>query len=358
MQKIDYEQIEVRTQTSYKIVVGFGIWRFVNNYAKNRRRLIITDSNVYGFYKDIMHDIADKEDLFVFEAGEESKNYKTLHTVYDFLIKRKADRYTHIIAVGGGVVGDLAAFAASTYMRGVHLIHMPTSLLAMVDSSIGGKTAINYGGFKNIIGSFYQPEVVISDISFLNTLPEREFLSAVSEIVKYGIIQDEVFFNFLVEKREDLKKRVPSVLKQVVTKSTENKVKIVENDEKEKGRRALLNFGHTLAHAIESATGYSRYLHGEAVSIGEVFAALLSVRRNLTTYDTLNSIRTLLEFFSLPIVLDKTLSKDELFKIMMQDKKNKEGILRFVLTKGIGESIITGDLHKSEIMDSIDALKG
>ncbi len=357
MQKNDIQTIRVNTQKPYEVMIGKDILHYVDNIIKNKKRVIITDSNLYNLYKNNLSNIVDKDDIFYFKAGEESKNRETLYAIYDFLINKKADRYTYIIAVGGGVAGDIAAFAASTYMRGMPLIHVPTSLLAMVDSSIGGKTAINYGGLKNIIGSFYQPELVISDVRFLDTLPTREYLSALSEIIKYGVIRDEKLFVFIEQNKEKIKEKNMETLIKIVTQSTENKVKIVENDEKEKGERALLNFGHTLAHAIESITKYKEYLHGEAVSIGEIFATHLSIKKGLTNHSTLNRIKSLLDYFKLPTKINKEFNSKELYRIMKQDKKNKNGVLRFVLTKGIGLSILSHELSESDIMDSIHELK-
>jgi 3-dehydroquinate synthase len=358
MQEIPFKKIRVATQTPYNVIVGKSILGKLENYIKDENRFVVTDSNVYKFYKDKIAVISKKEHTFIFQAGETSKNYKTLHSIYDFLIKNRADRYSYIIAIGGGVTGDIAAFSASTYMRGIPVVHIPTSLLAMVDSSIGGKTAINYGRLKNIIGSFYQPELVLSDISFLETLPEKEYLSAMAEVIKYGIIQDKDFFEFIENNKQKIKTRNTLILQEIVAQSAENKVKIINNDEKEKGQRALLNLGHTLAHAIESSTNYSRYLHGEAVSIGIVYAAVLSAKKSLIEKNDVTRIKNLLDFFNLPTTIDKDLDNNMLYKIMEQDKKNKKGKLRFVLTKSIGSSIIASDLNKSEVLDLISELKG
>ena len=358
MQKNHIDKITVHTIKNYDVLVGKGILGTLGDYLDNKKRVVITDSNVYGLYKKTLEKIADGNSVFYFQAGEESKNYKTLHAIYNFLIDKYADRYTYIAAVGGGVVGDVAAYAASTYMRGIPVIHIPTSLLAMVDSSIGGKTAINYGNLKNIIGSFYQPELVLCDIDFLYTLPEREFKSALSEIIKYGIIGDKDFFNFIENNKDKIVEKDEKTLINLVLRSIKNKVKIVEKDEAETGQRALLNFGHTLAHAIESLTEYKKYLHGEAVSIGEVFAALLSFKEGLIQKEDVLRIKNLLEYFKLPTAVEPAFQSKKLYEIMEKDKKNKNRVLRFVLTKNIGLSIIADDLNKSKVMDVIDELKG
>ncbi len=359
MQKKDVEQIKVSTQSPYTVLVGDNI--FLNEleaFLTDKKALIITDSNLYGLYKETLSNLIDTEDIFFFQAGEESKNYKTLHSIYDFLIKKSADRYTYLIGVGGGVVGDITAFAASTYMRGLPVVHAPTSLLAMADSSIGGKTAINYGGLKNIIGNFYQPSLVLSDISFLHTLPDREFISALSEIIKYGIIMDENFFNFIDKNRINIKNKKDIYLKKLVSKSAKNKIEIIEQDEKESNIRALLNLGHTMAHAIESITRYKRYLHGEAVSIGIIYALTLSEALGLLENNELNRVKGLFSFFKLPISIPKEFDSRKLFKIIEKDKKNKNGIIRFVLTKKIGNSIIEGNIDRTTILEVIDELKG
>jgi len=359
MQNVDFKQIDIRLKKDYRVIVGKGITDKLKEFLGTKQTVAVTDSNVYAFYGELIKKFLTKpQNLFSFKAGEESKNYKTLHSIYDFLIDKKADRYTYLLAFGGGVVGDVAAYAASTYMRGIPVVHIPTSLLAMVDSSIGGKTAINYGNLKNIIGSFYQPEIVLCDIDFLYTLPEREFKSALSEIIKYGIIGDKDFFNFIENNKDKIVEKDEKTLIDLVLRSIENKVKIVEKDEKETGQRALLNFGHTLAHAIESLTEYKKYLHGEAVSIGEVFAAFLSFKEGLIQKEDVLRIKNLLEYFNLPTTINPSFQSSKLYEIMEKDKKNKNGVLRFVLTKNIGLSIIVNDLSKSEIMDVIDELKG
>ncbi len=359
MQNGNFEQIDLDIKDGYPVLVGSGIVDIVNSRIDKENRLSVTDSNVYKLYGKLMERfVFKKDDIFYFQAGEESKNYKTLHSIYDFLLDKKADRYTYLLAFGGGVVGDVSAFAASTYMRGIPVIHIPTTLLAMVDSAIGGKTAINYGGFKNIVGSFYQPKLVVCDIDFLDTLKRTEFNSALSEVIKYGIIRDKSLFEFIEKNKEAVAERDKDVLTQIVLRSIKNKADIVKEDEKETGNRALLNFGHTLAHAVESATEYKKYLHGEAVSIGSVFAAQLSFKLGLTSYETVERIKNLLSFFGLPVFLDKNLDPKLLYKIMEKDKKNKNGQLRFVLTKNIGSSIIFEGSDISGVMDVIYEIKG
>ncbi len=356
MSRSNPEQIEVKTSQKYRVLIGNEILDRIEEITKNKHKVIVTDSNLYNLYLDKMKQITPF--VFQFPAGEESKNYETLHKIYDFLLNTKADRYTFLISIGGGVVGDLAGFAASTYMRGIPLIHVPTSLLAMVDASIGGKTAINYGNLKNIIGSFYQPQLVLCDISFLDSLPDREFNSAMAEVIKYGIIHDPTLFEYVEENKEKIIQKDKKILTEMIKRSVKNKAIIVEEDEKEKGRRAILNFGHTLGHALESITEYKTFLHGEAVSIGEVFSAFLSMKMGLISEDELYRICNLLKFFGLPVEIQKEFDAERLLKIMERDKKTKGGAFRFVLTKGIGKSIIASDLDTSRIMDALNEFKG
>ncbi len=352
MQTADIKQIDVKVSKPYTVYVGEDLNGFIKSELKEKRIYVVTDSNVYELYRDFLIDLSSY--VFAFEAGEERKNHSTLLKIYDFLIENGADRYSCVVGVGGGVVGDVTGFAASTYMRGIALYHVPTSLLAMVDSSIGGKTGINYHGLKNIVGSFYQPDGVFVDVDFLKTLPEREYVSAFAEVVKYGIIMDAGLFEFLERNVELIRKRENKVLKIVVEKSIKNKVDIVEKDEKEKGQRAILNFGHTFAHAIESFTGYSRYLHGEAVAIGMVKAMKVSQRMGLVKEEDVERVRKLLSDLGLPLKMEEEKDAYRIFQIMLKDKKNKNSSLRFVLTKGIGSSIIAGGVREDLILDVIN----
>ena len=355
MQESDTKQvvkkIDVKVSRAYTVFVGENLKDFVGEQLKGKRIYVVTDSNVYKFYKGFLEDLSDE--IYVFESGEESKNYVTLLKIYDFLIEKGADRYSYIVGVGGGVVGDIAGYAASSYMRGIGLYHVPTSLLAMVDSSIGGKTGINYHSLKNIVGSFYQPNDVFVDVDFLKTLPDREYISAFAEVVKYGIIMDVELFEFLEKNIDALRKRDLKALKIVVEKSVKNKVEVVEGDEKERGQRAILNFGHTFAHALESITNYERYLHGEAVSIGMVKAMKISKKMGLIREDDVKRVEALLKILGLPVDVNVEIDTSKFLEIMLRDKKNKDSSLRFVLTKGIGNSIIAGGVKENLILEVI-----
>ncbi|WP_022670925.1 3-dehydroquinate synthase [Hippea alviniae] len=353
MQTGDIRQIAVNVNPKYSVFVGENLKDEIIEFIRDKRVFVITDSNLFSFYRDFLNELS--QHLFVFEAGEESKNINTLMKIYDFLLDKSADRHSLILAFGGGVVGDIVGFAAATYMRGAKLVQLPTSLLAMVDSSIGGKTGINYGGYKNIVGSFYQPEAVFVDVGFLKTLPEREYLSAFAEVVKYGMIRDKKLFEFLENSVDALKNRDLDSLQFVVERSIKNKVEIVVEDEKEKNIRALLNFGHTFAHAIESITNYKRYLHGEAVSIGMVMASRLAEKLGYMSRDESDRLKSLLSSLGLPVQVDFHIKPEQVYEIMLKDKKNRDGVLRFVLTVGIGNSIITDGIARKVVEEVIGA---
>lgn len=296
-------------------------------------------------------------DAFILSDGEQNKNSLTLNAIYDFLIAKNHNRDTTIIALGGGVVGDIAAFAASTYQRGVRLIHIPTTLLSQVDSSIGGKTAINHKECKNLIGSFYYPHSIIIDINTLRTLPKREFISGFAEIIKYGLLvggdflnklPELVAFDFLEFSQDKFDK-----LKAVIAASAEIKINIVKHDEQDlKGVRQLLNLGHTFAHAIEVVTNYQRYLHGEAVAIGLYLAAKLSYHLNYLRLVDLELVDNLLVKAGLPNRLPKDLDLTKLKLAMLLDKKVKNNTLPFVVIKKIGECCIESGITE-DILDKV-----
>ncbi len=280
--------------------------------------------------------------------GEEYKNINTLENIYDVLIDRRFDRYCGLIALGGGVIGDMAGFAAATFLRGIPFVQVPTTLLAQVDSSVGGKTGVNHPQGKNLIGAFYQPKHVHIDVAALTTLPQREFSAGIAEVVKYGIIRDPVFFNWLEENRAALVAQSAEALIHAVMISCQIKANVVENDEKEQGLRAILNFGHTFGHAVETLSGYGVIKHGEAVSIGMVVAAQIAYRMGHCTSAEVDRIRELLSYFDLPVAPpDFTVS--EYLEVMQRDKKVKDGAVRFVLNHGIGSS----ELHKLENLEVV-----
>ena len=271
--------------------------------------------------------------------GEAYKNLETLNTIFDTLLSKQCDRKTTIIALGGGVVGDMAGFAAACYMRGVPFIQAPTTLLAQVDSSVGGKTGINHPLGKNMIGAFYQPQLVLADIDTLNTLPERELSAGLAEIIKHGAIYDAAYFEWLEQNMPALRARDPQALTHAIVRSCEIKAEVVAQDERESGLRAILNFGHTFGHAIEAGMGYGNWLHGEAVGAGMVLAADLSLRLGQLNTVGFERIRDLIAAAGLPVDPPK-LGKNEMIQTMRLDKKNSAGNIKFVLLDGLGRAKI------------------
>jgi len=348
-------------ENSYNINVGMGILESVGSTLKKlnsyEKIIIITDPLVNELWGGMLRSSLRSEG-FAFEVievprGERYKNLSVAFKLYNKLLEYELHRDCCIIAFGGGVIGDLAGFVAATYMRGVYLVHVPTSLLAQVDSSIGGKTSVNHPKGKNLIGVFYQPMFVHADVETLTTLPQKEISTGLAEVIKYGVIEDEDFFKFLevnahhlntkaFEERDTLKAAM-KVWETIVTESCKIKSKIVEQDEKEKGIRMVLNYGHTIGHAIETITKYSVYNHGEAVAIGMVAAARISKEMGMIDEATLERIKGLLEKLKLPISVDG-LSAKKITNSLKVDKKIREGKIKFVLPKRIGKVEIRDDV--------------
>ena len=286
--------------------------------------------------------------------GEEHKNISTMDNIYSSLLEKHCDRHTTLIALGGGVVGDITGFAAATYQRGVHFIQVPTTLLAQVDSSVGGKTGVNHPLGKNMIGSFYQPRCVIADLSTLNTLDDRELSAGIAEIIKYGLIRDTEFFIWLENNIQKLLDRDPESLAYAVYRSCENKAQIVAEDELEQtGKRALLNFGHTFGHAIETAMGYGNWLHGEAVGYGMLMAARLSIKQGWLTEKDYARIEALIEKANLPTSAPENMSANDFSQHMAVDKKVRDGKLFLVLLKEIGNAVLTADLKGNSFEENL-----
>jgi len=306
------------------------------------RLAIVTNPTVAQLYLDPVHDAVRQAG---FEAtpilvpdGEEHKNVSTLSKIFDRLIQEKFDRRSSLLALGGGVVGDLAGFAAATYLRGVPFVQLPTTLLAQVDSSVGGKTGVNHQDGKNLIGAFYQPRLVLIDVDVLTSLPRRELVAGLAEVIKYGIIEDPVLFD-LLEKNIN---RIIDVDRQLLTRlirtSCAIKAKVVEKDEREDDYRAVLNFGHTVGHALEAATGYRQFLHGEAVGVGMVQAAVISAREGFCDQGNLERIRGLVKKAGLPSEIPSGVSPGALISGMELDKKSAAGKIKFVMCAGIGRT--------------------
>lgn len=286
--------------------------------------------------------------------GEEYKNWQTLNRIFDALLENRCERATTIIALGGGVIGDLAGFAAASYQRGVPFIQVPTTLLAQVDSSVGGKTGINHPLGKNMIGAFYQPRLVLADTDTLKTLPDRELHAGLAEVIKYGLIRDLPFFEWLEANIERLLVRDPEAMSYAIERSCANKAEVVEEDEHESGVRALLNLGHTFGHAIEAGLGYGKWLHGEAVAAGTMMAARLSGNLGWLTEADCARIDALLRRAALP-TRGPNLGADRYLELMALDKKVVEGKLRLVLLGKIGEGVISADSGLPLIRAAIEA---
>ena len=282
--------------------------------------------------------------------GEKYKNISSLNKVHNFLIKNKFNRNLTIIALGGGVIGDLAGFASDTFLRGVNLIHIPTTLLAQVDSSIGGKTGVNHKYGKNLIGSFKHPVAIFIDTSYLKTLPQKEYISGLSEVVKYGAIGNNVFLKWLNKNSKLILARDPDSLIKLITNSVKAKVSVVQKDEKESNIRAHLNFGHTLGHAIESSLNYKGISHGEAVSIGMLFASAISVEKSDLKIDEFNLIENTLANFSLPVRIPPSITCAKILQNMTYDKKNKQGKINFVLLTSIGSCCLNDHISDRYIL--------
>jgi 3-dehydroquinate synthase len=282
--------------------------------------------------------------------GEAFKNLETLNRIYDALLEHRCERGTTVIALGGGVIGDLAGFAAATYLRGVPYVQVPTTLLAQVDSSVGGKTAINHPLGKNMIGAFYQPRLVLSDISTLSTLPERELAAGLAEVIKYGLIMDAHFFAWLEANMDALRRREPEALAYAVQRCCECKAQIVAKDERESGQRALLNLGHTFGHAIETGLSFGNWLHGEAVAAGTVLAARLSERMGMIGPEDVKRIVGLFTRAGLPTQAP-ALGSERYLELMGHDKKVQDGRIRLVLLEAIGRATVRADFDSRALAD-------
>ncbi|MGD9788213.1 MAG: 3-dehydroquinate synthase [Sulfuricellaceae bacterium] len=335
---------------SYPIHIGAGLLeqpQLILGHLPIKQAVIVTNTTVAPLYLDKLSAGLERSGVAVTPVilpdGEEFKNWETLNRIFDALLENRAERKTTLIALGGGVIGDLTGFAAACYQRGVPFIQVPTTLLSQVDSSVGGKTGINHPLGKNMIGAFYQPRVVLADTATLNTLPDRELSAGLAEVIKYGLIGDLPFFDWLEENMDRLLARDPEPLAYAIRRSCENKAAVVAADEKEGGIRAYLNLGHTFGHAIEAGMGYGVWLHGEAVAGGTVLAADLSRRLGHLSDADVERIRALLRRARLPDAAPD-LGVEAYLKAMEIDKKVEGGKIRFVLLRHIGEAFISGDV--------------
>jgi len=359
---------EVVTLTErYPVFVEWGsLYSMGNKVSKlglNGNAHIISDETVFFIYGTrVMESLSHAGftvNSFVVPPGEATKTLDTANKIYDWLVEQRAERGDIIIALGGGVVGDLAGFVAATFLRGLSLVQIPTSLIGMVDAAIGGKTAVNHSQAKNIIGAFYQPRLVIADVETLTTLSQRELISGWAEVIKHGLILDSELFSFLEDSVDDLIRLEPEATTRTVRRSAAIKAEIVSEDEKERGRRTLLNYGHTIAHGLEAATNYEKLLHGEAVAVGMMGAAMLSHKLGLLSWEVVKQQLAILEKFGLPVKCSDVGLKAVL-RAMELDKKVRQKKVRWVLLTGIGQSIIKDDVphqYVKEVLQQLLTLK-
>jgi len=349
-------------ERSYPIHIGSGtlagIGHFCEQAGLRGKVAVVTNPTVAQLYLDTVGNALEKAGYDVTPVlipdGEEFKNVISLQSIYDCLIAERFERKSCVLALGGGVVGDLAGFAAATYLRGVPYVQVPTTLLAQVDSSVGGKTGINHADGKNLIGAFYQPKLVLIDVSVLQTLPRRELIAGVAEVIKYGIIEDAGLFAVLEQKIASLTQLKEDLLIEIIATSCAIKARVVEADEREDDYRAVLNFGHTIGHALEAVTGYTQFLHGEAVGVGMAKAAALSARQGFCDGKSLQRIVQLIEKAGLPSEIPINVSTTGLVQGMEVDKKAAGGKIRFVMCAGIGKTRFHW-LAPSEILAGLGA---
>ena len=338
-------------ERSYPIYSGEGLLEQHDRllpFIRGRQVAIVTNETVAPLYLEklkaslVSLDVKD----IILPDGEQWKNLETLNLIFDGLLEARHNRTTTIIALGGGVVGDMAGFAAACYQRGVDFIQVPTTLLSQVDSSVGGKTGVNHASGKNMIGAFHQPNCVLADTSTLNTLPDRELSAGLAEVIKYGLIRDVAFYQWIETNLSGLLDRDPQLLGEAIHRSCACKAAVVAEDEKESGVRAILNLGHTFGHAIETAMGYGEWLHGEAVAVGMVMAADLSARCGWVEWSEVERLEHLLLKANLPVTAPQDMTSEQFMSLMQIDKKVIDGRLRLVLLQKIGSAII------SEVIDA------
>lgn len=325
-------------------------------FIKGRQVLVVTNEVVAPFYLADFESLLKKAGLTVAACilpdGESHKNQDSINRIYDVLFEHRFSRDCTLIALGGGVIGDMVGFAAASFMRGVNFIQVPTTLLAQVDSSVGGKTGINHPCGKNMIGAFWQPMAVLADMTTFDTLPAREFAAGLAEVVKYALILDEGFLTWLEEHGDAINARDGSVLAEMVFRSCQFKAEVVAADERESGVRALLNFGHTFAHVIETHQGYGVWLHGEAVAVGMMQALVMSHKLGLVERHSITRVAGLLRRFGLP-VKPPAIDVNEALDLMGHDKKVQSGKLRLVLLEGIGKGFVTADFDRQSLIETL-----
>lgn len=352
MQKVRLELGE----RSYDILIDSGILSNIGEQLKGfnfSKVAVISNSTVFKLYGDVFTNLLKNAGFDCLEViipdGEEHKNFGRTYQILTELLRNRLDRKSCLIALGGGVIGDITGFAASIYMRGISFIQIPTTLLAQVDSSVGGKTGVNHELGKNMIGTFYQPKLVLIDIETLKTLSKRELLCGIAEIIKYGVIWDEKLFDFMEQNRDAVLNIKQDAIKHIIKRSCEIKAEVVSKDEREVGLRAILNYGHTVGHAIETETGYRRYLHGEAIAIGMNLEARLSGLLGFINEKEVLKIKNLIDAYGLPSEAPPDLNTDKLISHMLLDKKVESGEMKFVLPEKIGSVKIHTGVKSKDI---------
>ena len=352
-------------ERSYPIHIGSSLLQrtaeLLLPHLPGKRTVIVTNTTVAPLYLDRLQSNLERQGVrcssIVLADGEQYKNADSINAIYNELLSSRSERGTPLIALGGGVIGDMTGFAAATYLRGVPFIQIPTTLLAQVDSSVGGKTGINHPLGKNMIGAFYQPRVVLADTDTLDTLPDKELSAGLAEVIKYGLIRDVSFLEWLEANMDKLRQRDKAALQQAILRSCQNKAEVVAADERESGERALLNLGHTFGHAIENGMGYGVWLHGEAVAAGTLMAAELSRRLGWLNEAEVQRVRTLLERAGLP-VMAPALGADKYLQLMGLDKKVVAGKMRFVLLKAMGHGVIAEDVPEALLRETLESCSG
>ena len=348
-------------ERSYPIYIEAGIFNntgFSFSEVRHKNTVILTNTTVGPLYlQSITEKLAHQGksvSVVTIDDGEQYKNLQTFEIIMAQLLEKPMGRDTVLVALGGGVVGDIGGFASACYQRGIDFVQVPTTLLSQVDSSVGGKTAVNHALGKNMIGAFHQPKAVYIDTTTLTTLPDREFSAGMAEVIKYGIIDDEEFFRWIENNKTAIMDKVPKILGEMIAKCCEIKADIVNQDEREKGLRALLNLGHTFGHAIEAEQGYGEWLHGEAVAAGMMLAAKLANMRSDISLAQIDRIEALLNFFELPTNGPRAMHAEHYIQHMQRDKKVAQGKMRFVLPIGIGKAQLVNDVSNDELSQLLD----
>ena len=341
-------------ERSYPIYIKSGAMSdssFFMPHIKGKKVVVVSNHTLKPLFSEKINQALSNFDLewITIEDGEKFKTLASYEIIMSFLLANNYGRDVTLIALGGGVIGDITGFVAATYQRGVDFIQVPTTLLSQVDSSVGGKTAVNHSLGKNMIGAFYQPQAVVIDIDTMTSLPDREFAAGMAEVVKYGILGDFPFFEYLEQNQQAIKQQLPEQMSYIIKRCCQNKADIVAQDEKEAGLRALLNLGHTFGHAIEAEMGYGVWLHGEAVAAGMVQASELAHTRGWLSSEDVERVKQLLAYFDLPILGPDNMSCDQYLVHMRKDKKVQADTIRFVLPKRLGQAILVKDVTESEL---------